>query len=62
MIFVLILALLVAWYLFNTVVTWAVQWALTEITGEPMPFWPVFVLVALAIFLFNLAASKEVKL
>lgn len=59
---VIILAVLGAWYLFNTVVTWIIQWAVTEITGNPMPFWPIFVLVLVFTFLFNLAASKEVKL
>ena len=51
--FIIILVVLAGWYVINVLATWVVQWGLTEITHEPMPFWPIFWILVVLTALFG---------
>lgn len=60
MVVLIILVALAVWYVTNVVATWIVQWGLTEITGQDMPFWPIFWILVVLTALWG-ASSKAAK-
>ena len=49
----IILLIIGLWYILNVGATWVVQWGLTEITGQDMPFWPIFWIIVVLTVMFG---------